>query len=241
LDQIPRPYVLEPPDVKHSTISPGDRFEFGIVLVGRAIGYLPYFVFSFNALGEVGLGPDRGKFSVAEVHQERPHDSLQLYEENKSVLRHDGNPVTAKEIESRYETGRSVTIHFLTPTRIISDGQPSAVLTFAHLIRALLRRLSSLCYFHCGSELSLPFAELKLQAESVVTAQSALTWRLQDRFSGRQGKRIDSSGLEGSVTFEAPSASILAKFLPLLAAGEWAHVGKGCVMGLGKYHVEVHP
>ncbi len=46
------------------------------------------------------------------------------------------------------------------------------------------------------------------------------------------------SGVLGRVIFEAPEASAWEEYLPLLAAGEWVHVGKGTVMGLGKYRVE---
>jgi CRISPR/Cas system endoribonuclease Cas6 (RAMP superfamily) len=45
-------------------------------------------------------------------------------------------------------------------------------------------------------------------------------------------------GVTGTVTFEAPDGETLAPYLPLLAAGEWVHVGKGAVMGLGKYQLQ---
>ncbi len=44
-------------------------------------------------------------------------------------------------------------------------------------------------------------------------------------------------GVVGSVTYEAPTANVLAPYWPLLRAGQWVHVGKGCVMGLGKYRI----
>jgi hypothetical protein len=46
------------------------------------------------------------------------------------------------------------------------------------------------------------------------------------------------SGVRGRVVFEAPEGSAWEPYLPLLAAGEWVHIGKGTVMGLGKYRVE---
>jgi CRISPR/Cas system endoribonuclease Cas6 (RAMP superfamily) len=46
------------------------------------------------------------------------------------------------------------------------------------------------------------------------------------------------SGLVGSVTCEARAATDWSPFLPLRLAGEWVHVGRGTVMGLGQYRIE---
>jgi hypothetical protein len=72
LDQVPRPFVIEPPEDDRRLYQPGERFEFRLVLVGRAQGYLPYFVFTFGELGRTGLGPGRGRYEVAEVQRGRP-------------------------------------------------------------------------------------------------------------------------------------------------------------------------
>jgi hypothetical protein len=57
LEQIPRPFVIEPPEADPRTpYQPGERFDFRLLLVGRAIDYLPYFLFTFSELGRVGRG-----------------------------------------------------------------------------------------------------------------------------------------------------------------------------------------
>ena len=45
------------------------------------------------------------------------------------------------------------------------------------------------------------------------------------------------TGAVGWMVFEAPAAETWRPFMPLLAAGEWVHVGKGAVMGLGRYQI----
>jgi len=43
--------------------TPGSEIAFGLVLVGRAIDYLPYFIYTFDELGKAGLGKGRGSSS----------------------------------------------------------------------------------------------------------------------------------------------------------------------------------
>lgn len=47
------------------------------------------------------------------------------------------------------------------------------------------------------------------------------------------------SGLVGRIEYEAQSVEALAPYRDLLAAGSWLRVGKGTVMGLGKYEVSM--
>ena len=239
LEQIPRPFVIEAPDVNRGLYQPGEDFEFRLVLIGRAIDYLPYFLFVFCELGRVGLGPGRGQFQLVEVHREEQDGSQRVYNAADGVLSTAGGPVTAADLTGRLvaaPAGRIV-VRFLTPTRIRSDGAVRTQVSFQDLVRALLRRLSSLCYFHCGCELQADFRGLIEQASRFGTVQSDLSWRSQERFSVQQEQRIEMGGVVGQVVFEAPDGEDLTAFLLLLAAGEWVHVGKGCVMGLGKYRI----
>jgi hypothetical protein len=239
LDQIPRPFVLEPPEEDQRLFQPGERFAFCLVLVGRGIDYLPYFLFTFNELGRIGLGPGRGQFRLVEVHAEGLDGSQCVYTVADGKLRDDQCRITAADLEAAGPQGKRLAIHFLTPTRIRTEGKVQADIRFQDLVRALLRRLSSLCYFHCGGELAVDFPGLIEQAGRVRTVSSDLKWEGQERFSGRQHQWVDMSGLVGTIVFEAAEAEALGAFLPLLAAGEWVHMGKGVVMGLGKYRVEL--
>jgi hypothetical protein len=247
LDQIPRPYVIEAPSGGRGLYRPGERLDFRLVLVGRAIGYLPYFIFTFRELGETGLGLDRGRFTVVEVQVEGPAGEQRIYSASEGVLRDTEAPSTAAELTDRCtaldgqadgEMPQRLAVDFLTPTQIRSGGAFCATVTCQDLVRALLRRLSSLCYFHCGCELEVDFKGLIEQAAAVRTVTSDLRWQEQDRFSTKQRQRIDMGGVMGRVVFEAERPEVLKPYLPLLAAGEWVHVGKGSVMGLGRYRVE---
>jgi hypothetical protein len=248
LAQVPRPFVIEPPEHGgRQSYRAGECFDFALVLVGRALDYLPYFVLTFRELGQVGLGKASARFDVHEVLSERPAGSQRVYAAAEGVLHNEGERMTfatlaqPPSLASSSRLPRKLVLHFLTPTRIRAEGRLRAELTFQDVVRALLRRLSSLCYFHCGCELPVNFRSLIEQASMIRTIGSELCWHEQDRFSTRQRQRIEMGGVRGRVVFEAPEAELWAPYLPLLAAGEWVHVGKGTVMGLGKYRVELCP
>ena len=102
------------------------------------------------------------------------------------------------------------------------------------LLRSLLRRLSNLAYFHCGTELQLDFRGLIAAAEQIETVSSSLQWYDWERYSARQDTRMKLGGVLGQVTYQGD----LQPFLPLLQLGSWVHVGKGTSFGLGKYVIK---
>ncbi len=60
-----------------------------------------------------------------------------------------------------------ITLNFLTPTRIVVKEDLVVDLEFHHLIRSLLRRISTLSYFHCEKRLDLDFKGLIDRAKKV--------------------------------------------------------------------------
>ena len=104
-------------------------------------------------------------------------------------------------------------------------------------MRSLLRRLSSLAYFHHGWDLDLDFTGLIDRAEEVRIIEDNTRWVDWERYSSRQDSRMNLGGLVGRVTYQGP----LSAFMPLLKFGELIHVGKGAVFGMGKYKITELP
>ena len=119
-------------------------------------------------------------------------------------------------------------------TRLKHGDRFVTSLPFHVLLRGLLRRISSLMYFHHGKELDVDFVGLIKRAEQVETRSEDTQWVDWDRYSGRRDARITLGGLVGTVTY----AGDLDEFRPLLKIGEYVHVGKGAVFGMGKYRIE---
>jgi hypothetical protein len=66
-ESIPRPFVLEPPLETKREYLPGETLHFNLLLFGRAIQYLPYFIIVFREMGEEGLGKGRLPFTLEDV------------------------------------------------------------------------------------------------------------------------------------------------------------------------------
>jgi CRISPR/Cas system endoribonuclease Cas6 (RAMP superfamily) len=65
-------------------------------------------------------------------------------------------------------------------------------------------------------------------------AEHVTRWKAWARYSARQGRRIEWTGLVGPAIYEAD----LAPLWPYLVLGQWVHVGKGVTFGLGRYRLE---
>ncbi len=242
----PHPFVIEAPLDGRRKFAVGDSLEFGLTLIGRGIDYLPYFIVAFEELGRTtGLGWSRGRFRLAEVRGESPNGGpdpwVRIYSGDQRRLRDDFRVRTSSDIldphdhehEHDHEHG-SVTIRFLTPTRLKFDGNLTSDLEFHILIRNLLRRLSALSYFLCGHRLDLDFRGLVERAKTVKAVAKDLRWVEWERYSARQDTTMLMGGFVGTARFEGD----LAECLPLLRLGEWVHVGKGTVFGLGLYELK---
>ncbi len=63
----PHPFVLNLDTHPLGIQETGSVFSFGVTLIGRATDFLPYFVYTFQRMGELGLGKGRGTFEVLRV------------------------------------------------------------------------------------------------------------------------------------------------------------------------------
>lgn len=234
-EAAPHPFVILPPPERNTVYQAGETLTFGCTLIGRGADYLPYFIYAFERLGtRYGLGKGRGRFRLESVRWLAPGgESVVIYEGTAQTLHNAFHPLDVRALAEQRgaEPGDSLTLHFLTPTRLVYGGALTDCLDFHVLLRSLLRRLSNLAYFHCGTDLQLDFRGLIAAAERVQTTASRLRWYDWERYSSRQGARMKLGGVVGRVTY----AGHLQPFLPLLWLGSYVHVGKGTSFGLGKY------
>ena len=227
---IPRPLVLHSPERTREQVRTGDPLQVDLVLVGRAVEFLPHVVVALGRAGALGIDSGRVQYMLERVEQETEQGTRLLFDRN----RQQAEPRPESGPPRRYAAGDALEVRFVTPTCLVSAGQAQRRVEFSVLIRALLRRISSLSFFHCGHELQLDFPALVAQAAEVHVESCDTRWVTSSRYSRRQARRIPRYGVEGSVVYRG---SRLKEFHPLLALGTVLGVGKNTTSGMGRFEV----
>jgi hypothetical protein len=251
--EIPPPYLIEPPDRPPYTLEPGEPFRFGLVLFGSAIRFFPYLLAALRDLGQVGLGPQRIRCRLGTATFLAPggRETVLFDASANRILSNQPSAPSAAAwavVQSTDADRLTLTLHFLTPTRLKhADRFVAGPPPFHVVIRALMRRVSSLSYFYGGQRWEVDYRGWIGRAEQVQIADAEVRWVDWERFSTRQGREMNLGGIVGRVTYaelarsetgqSTGGAEGLGAFLPLLRLGELGHVGKGAVFGNGRYEI----
>ncbi|MDI6727131.1 MAG: CRISPR system precrRNA processing endoribonuclease RAMP protein Cas6, partial [Smithellaceae bacterium] len=212
---------------------PGERLNFNLVLVGKTIDYLPYFIYAFDQMGKTGIGRKsdggRAAFALKEVAAGREI----VYSSLNGKMRQGSFTSDLTLPDPSCEQGKAVseaTLTLRTPLRLKYDNHLNAVLPFHVLVRAMLRRASSLLQYHGGGEPALDYRGLAARAEAIRVAESSLRWFDWKRFSNRQDQSMLLGGMVGSVAYIGD----ITEYISLIRFCEKVHLGKQTSFGLGK-------
>lgn len=240
----PHPFVIEPPPETKELYRAGESFEFDLVLIGRAVDFLPYFIFTIDQMGDIGIGRGRGRYRLEKVSSHNPfaQDRAEsvIYEGRGRPLndcfhrtRFDPEVLAKSELLSVTNDADSrLTICFVTPARIKFQNHLITDIDFQIFWSNLTRRLSMLSAVHCDNGFQIGQTDA---AHSIRTERSNLHWVDWERYSERQQTRMKLGGFCGEVTFEGN----LKRFLPYILLGQYLHIGKGTSFGLGKYEIQI--
>jgi len=256
----PRPFVFRPPPESKAAYLPGEHFEFGLVLVGSSVDYLPYFVLSFRDIARQGFGPGRARCELNEVLALLPAGHSR--EACPPRRRGSGNPLEDQHvygaedklfhtptagalgdwvnlrlgqfgINGSGEPVRRITVRFLTPTALKFEERVVRRPEFHHLFKRLRDRLNALSTFYGHGPIEADFKGLGERSEQVQTVESDVRWLERSRVSSKTHQRHELSGFVGACTYEGE----LAEFIPWLAAGELVGVGRHTTWGNGQYTI----
>jgi len=244
---IPRPFVFRPSVSSKTHFEKGEAFEFDLVLIGRAVDYLPHFVLSLCELSEGGLGLNRARCRLDRVEslgQSSPASSRSspvnlIYSSEDNIFRSPEAIGSNEWIEGRSKhliTDRqgTLTIKFLTPTLVRADGQVIREPEFHHIFKRLRDRINSMSTFFGNGPLDVDFRGLGERSEKIGKIGSRFEWCDRDRTSSKTGQRHEISGFTGEATFHGE----LDEFIPWLVMGEMLHVGKHTAWGNGRFELD---
>ncbi len=244
---IPRPFVFRAPLNDKTKFQPGEEFQFDLVLIGRALDHLPYFVLSFRDLAAQGLGLNRAKCELRQVVEIKPDSTgvnLQSERQNpidaSDLIYDSANQVfhTPKALDlerwlrervSTLSGNGQVNVRFLTPTLLKAENSITRNPEFHQLFKRLRDRINSLSTFFGSGPLTADFAGLGVRAEQVQRLSSNMQWQERFRTSSKTRQRHELSGFTGSAVYSGQ----LQEFLPWLALGELVHLGKHTPWGSG--------
>jgi CRISPR-associated endoribonuclease Cas6 len=230
--QAPRPYIVEAPLIYRGE----ETLELGLVLVGRALDFLPYFLYVVQETGKSGLGRARVPYRLRTVTDGSRDDGPVIFQADAGIMRDDVQAITLADVQHSGDNEvHQVTLELLTPLRVKKYGDYQASgerLEFATLIDLLLGRIEALSLFHCGDAWA-PNTALREAARSVQVVAKHLALQRLERYSNRHHQKLPLHGVIGALSF----AGNLAPFLPLLRLGAYLHIGAGTAFGLGHYRL----
>ncbi|HHL19405.1 MAG TPA: CRISPR system precrRNA processing endoribonuclease RAMP protein Cas6 [Thiothrix sp.] len=228
----PHPFIIRPDPQQAQTVKAGDSLFIDMVLIGRANQQLPYIIHAMQQIGKRGIGFQRGKFALTFIEQYTKQGRQTIYYAGERLT---ALPATAIDIPPLPKS--SVTLHFVTPFRSVQRKNViiEANFSFAALFTPLMRRLLLLSYFHTDYLFQPDFNQLIEQAKKLTLEKKALYWQDWQRYSSRQKTTMSLGGLMGSIEL---ATADLQPFWSMLILGQYVHVGKVTVMGLGRYTLE---
>ena len=228
--QKPRPYIIEVPFNDKRSFKKGETIKFTIVLLGKAINYLPHFIFTFIELGKKGLTKKNYKFKLEKVIDSNNNI---VFQDDKIIKK--GKVLNWNEIvkSTKLNIKDKLTLNFTTPLRLSENNDLISNISFSLIIKKLLKRINDICKFHCNKFDKIedkPFIE---KAKNIDVVLNNLKWKDWIRYSNRQKRKMIFGGLVGNITFKGN----FEEFLPYIILGSYIHIGKNCTFGQGKYEI----
>ena len=220
--QSANPYVIHAPNLSTRLITRDSTWQFGLVLIGKAIDQLPLIAYAWQKACEHGFGTQQSKARLVGIYQ----DENSLYQPDKPLK------TPQRFVPDNTPLPATIRLHFTSPVRIQHQNHVilrAEELTASVVLITLAKRIQRLAELH-AQPVSLDIAKLVKLAQTI-RLDSQLTHATVTRYSNRQQRLMNLEGLMGEITLTGE----LGEFAPLLRLGEQVHVGKSATFGLGRY------
>lgn len=220
------PFVFHIPLLDQNAAE-GNETELGLVLIGTAMRLVKEYCATvlrlFDPADLNGILPA----SVVRIESVGCSGFRNLIlESEREIVTTSLSTIAADDMDAlnTLSPGR-IGLRIMTPMRIMHERLPLREFSFSPFIRALLRRVSSLAYYYCGSVLDLDYKYLARLATAIEVTENRFQWVewRKDSIDGITGSGILSGNL--------------SDFHLVLLLGEFFQCGKGATFGLGRYEL----
>lgn len=231
-----RPMIIHTGINHQFTYKKYETYQFEVLLFGEMIQHYDMLILAFKQFGRNGIGDEQQKFRLLQVSSLESMIPTIIYD-NGAVYA-EPKPLQWDLIQQLPQQPMNVKLTFTTPLRLKVQGEQQYDVSIEVLVDHLLRRMKSLSYFH-QQALRVDedwCAEMIEHAFNVETNHSAFKYVKYNRYSTRQKKHIRIDGIEGHLKLQHVSSNLLA----LLYVGQFMHIGKQTVFGLGHYQLQLY-
>ncbi|MDY2627969.1 MAG: CRISPR system precrRNA processing endoribonuclease RAMP protein Cas6 [Lachnospiraceae bacterium] len=215
----------------------GEMFDFQVILFGKSRVYLNLLLQAVWALGQQGLGKEKGRFSIVRILNSRKEDILCDGYGGMQIRKDRYYPETFAgyaqfRMRQLQKNGCHGVLKFQTETDIRFRKERMLEFNMEAIVAALTRRAY---LFNCfeGTDMDLDiFMEEMLSDLPQICSQKVNQIQVK-RFSSRQMSSMRLGGIKGEVWLDG----LPGQLLPWLLAGEIMHIGKNTSFGFGRYRV----
>lgn len=218
------PYIIIPSS--KSVFFKKDILKFKLTMFGEYKKYIPYFVYAFQLMGEIGFGKNRHKFSLLSVKDDLSKE--EVYEDGKLSPDKIINANLQLYSNGKEELSNVVPIEFITPARFVEKGKVVSKLNNQSLLSSMVRRYSMMNTYY-GEYVPEDVESLELKL-TPVQDEKYVSW---ERYSNRQQKKVSQGGIVGTYNIVNPDERLYR----LIKTMEVLHVGKNTSFGLGQIKV----
>lgn len=224
----PQPYVLESPFPDKMIYRAGESYSFQMVLFGKVRLLLPLIVSIWRKVFELGIGKQKSQGELTQVavqNGENWHNILS----SSYLLSHNNYITLPTQFPNQIKMVFQTPLRLQHQSKILSANQISADL----ILRHTMRRVSTIAQLYFDTPLNADYTTLSQLAQNI-QGECRLHWQDWQRYSNRQQQAMKLGGLMGECLLH----DIPYEFAILLHIGQWLHIGKETVFGLGGYRVQ---
>lgn len=220
----PNPFLLLPPLDRREGYRLGERFVFGLTLMGAAVELLPACLAALQCMAERGLHYESGAavpFRIEQVDQQTPWAEAgwqALWAPEQGLTLGQPHVLTGADLPSP-DLKQGVEITFLTPTEIMADMDRRCAPEFPLLFRRLLGRAAMIASELHGFELLAAGEKSDLLdlAQPLALALDATSWHEPD--AGPMARQRAFGGFLGTAVYRGDPAH-LAPLAPWLGLAQ---------------------